>query len=283
MSTSPMTSFTRFTYPPRMNNNPTVNNYMDSPVSPNNAAAMMGNTSGMINGMGNSSAYSMSSSLPGYPLTHPQPTPFQSPQQTSFQAQTQLPQMAQQHTHSQYQLPKSQESIPQYQQSIPSMPQQAQYFGSTTSNNYTPTTYQQYSNPPQTRDNTTPPTTYKPYPIDTRSKSMPGGTSRPVYSTTRPTTNNDDEYQQTNQILNELKLKNELMQQDIQRMMMNDTKRAGGSIRPLASAVESRQHPSISPIISAKERLAQAMQKPQPSAYQSRQPSMVPSQRTHNT
>lgn len=279
LSTSPMTSFTRFTYPPRMNNNPTVNNCMDSPVSPNNAAAMMGNTSGMINGMGNSSTYTMSSSLPGYSMTHPQLTPFQS-QHTSFQPQTQLPQMAQQHTHSQYKLPKSQESIPQYQQSMSSMPQRAQYFGSTTSNNYTPTTYQQYNNPP--RDNPTPPATYKPYPIDTRSNSMPGGTSRTVYSATRPTTNND-EYQQTNQILNELKMKNELMQQDIQRMMINDTKRAGGSIRPLASAVESRQHPSIAPIISAKERLAQAMQKPQPSAYQSRQPSTAPSQRRDNT
>ena len=277
VSTSPMTSFTRFTYPPQKSDNPTVNNYMDSPVSPNNAAAMMGNTSGVINGMGNSSTYTMLSSLPGYPMN--QQTPFQSPQtsfqpqQTSFQPQAQLPQIFQE----QYQQPKSQESIPQYQQSTASMPQQA-HFGSSISNNYNPTTYQQW-NPPQTRDNPTPPTTYKPFPVDTRSKSMPSGTSRPVYSATRPTTNND-EYQQTNQILNELKMKNELMQQDIQRMMINDTKRAGGSIRPLASAAESRQHPSI---ISAKERLAQAMQKPQPSAYQSRQPSTAPSQRRDNT
>lgn len=280
VSTSPLTSFTRFTYPPRMGNT-TESNYMDSPMSPNNATAMMGNTSGMMNGMGHSSTYTMSSSLPGYPMTHPQPTSFQS-QSTSFHPQTQLPQMAQHHTATQYQQPELQGSIPKYQQSMPSMPQQAQYFGSTTSNNYTPTTYQQYNNPPQTRKNLTPPITYTPFPIDTRSKSMPGGTSRLVFSTTRPTTN-IDEYQQTNQILNELKLKNELMQQDIQRMMTNDTKRAGSLTRPLSSGVESRQQPSVSPIISAKERLAQAMQKPQPSGIQSRYPSMAPSQRTHNT
>lgn len=159
--------------------------------------------------------------------------------------------------------------MPPYQQS---MPQQAQLLQD--NGFYIPSNFGTPTNP-KTRINPTP-ATYKPYPLDARSKSMPGGTSRPVFPN-RST--NNDEFEQTTQILNKLKLKNELMQHDIQ-MMMNDT--PAGSTRPFPSVVQSRQ-PSMTPILSAKERLAQAMQRPIPSVFQSRQPSMALSQRVDNT
>jgi hypothetical protein len=114
------------------------------------------------------------------------------------------------------------------------------------------------------------PTPLDPSPFSSRPGPLDPGPSSSMPSTSRPSFSvhsNNDEFRKSNQILNELKVKNELIQNDIERMKKSarggDTSRFLPRVdptRPVQSVVQSRQ-PSAAPILSPRERMAQAMQR----------------------
>jgi hypothetical protein len=90
---------------------------------------------------------------------------------------------------------------------------------------------------------------YNPSRVPSRPSPSPSSTpslSRPSF----PGRTNDDECQQSNKILNELRIKNELIQQDIDRMKKGETGGTGvGPNMPVQLGVQSRQ-PSTDPLLS---------------------------------
>ncbi|KAL3809097.1 hypothetical protein ACHAXA_010618 [Cyclostephanos tholiformis] len=98
----------------------------------------------------------------------------------------------------------------------------------------------------------------RPSPVDPSPSSKPStsGPSISVHS-------NDDEFHQSNRILNELRIKNELIQRDIERIKMDvATCDDGSGFLPTGGGgmAQSRQHPTAS-CVSLKEKMEEAMKR----------------------
>ena len=258
----------------------TMNKFMDPPefMDPPGAMSdvtMMGNSYGMTNGAsGNAVGSGGTTGMHQIP-THTMssgPAPYcQMPQQQTpfpniYQQQTHQQQMSQQHTPQkemthqqlhqhvpQFQQPQQSKTQPQYQQ--PSTQQNESQVESDIGlgNMYNASTsfcvgaFDGGTSAHPRRSNASP---YNPSRVPSRPSPSPSSTpslSRPSF----PGRTNDGEFQTSNKILNELRIKNELIQQDIDRMKKGETGGTGvGPNMPVQLGVQSRQ-PSTDPILSS--------------------------------
>jgi len=287
-----------------------VNKFTDPPefIDPPGATSdvtMMGNSYGMNNGASGNAAgsggtmgmhqiptHTMSSGPAPYCQMMPQQqTPFPNiyeqqthRQQMSQQQLTPQKEMTHQQLHQripQYQQPQQSKSQPQYQQ--PTTQQNGSQAASDIGlgNRYNASTLFGVGASSDVGTGAHPwmpnASPYNPSQVSSRpSPSGPSPSSMPSLS--RPSFSGrsyDDEFQHSNKILNELRIKNELIQQDIERMKKDETGGAppvcgGGSPavgtgvgpnRPVQSGVQSRQPSTAKPALSPRERMVQTMQR----------------------